>query len=645
MRDILSSTKNSMDYDLISTALQNLWDDQLVGNRSRPRPSFSYHGNYVSEMNDNDLYYQDGSGYEWYEEDDWWDEQPQAYFTDAESYEEQWWQDEWHGQETTGQANAVTPDPADEEKLRDAMQAEQLAETLALEAQRTWSEAQRATQALKRDRGFGAPPSTGMKCFSCGGPHLLRDCPRRAGGYNKGKSKGKSKYGYMTDMDAHYLKGKSKGKGKPKGKQGMYFNADAAWKGKGKGKHHDSSQRTVNAYASDFFAGGLELTSTLEATATVTTEPTPELGMVDCGATASAAPEAVVKGLIASILEKDRGARVDIDANARPYFRFGDGRWGRALYRVRIASALSGVIRSFSLYALPNPKEYFQAGFDKASLVPILIGMDFLGKDANGLIIDFTTGLATSSLDDRPEIFQLQRNRKGHFMLDIREYITRGHVNLEGHAHVVVSSSNSTLSQSEAHVIEFHVVQFDLTVSDMASIPQQILAQCSRQLSRLKPRQLPLLALCPMATSSTTIDKETAEILAAAAKAKAAPKKRAKSLDMARTMKSDPRDPRGNARCWPCYGQHQPGPAQANQHGQWVHCKVCDLRLLYTPRKGAPSNTTMVHNPAMVKKMLTQLKALLGDHKPTAKVCLHMFNKITAEEVLETSIREIVNTS
>ena len=44
--------------------------------------------------------------------------------------------------------------------LKDAQQAERVAESLALEAQRAWSEAQGATQALRRDRGFGqSPPS------------------------------------------------------------------------------------------------------------------------------------------------------------------------------------------------------------------------------------------------------------------------------------------------------------------------------------------------------------------------------------------------------------------------------------------------------------------------------------------------------
>ena len=139
------------------------------------------------------------------------------------------------------------------------------------------------------------------------------------------------------------------------------------------------------------------------------------------------------------------------------------------------------------------------------------------------------------------------------------------------------------------------------------------------------------------------MDPEVAEILVAAAKAKAASaKRRPRSLDINRCTRADPRDPRTNSKCWPCYGSHTPGAPQANAHGQWVHCAVCELRLLYTPRKGSPSNTTAGLNAATVTKMLKQLKALIGDRKPMQKVCHHTMAKITAEEVLEKSIRELI---
>lgn len=137
------------------------------------------------------------------------------------------------------------------------------------------------------------------------------------------------------------------------------------------------------------------------------------------------------------------------------------------------------------------------------------------------------------------------------------------------------------------------------------------------------------------------IDPETEQILIAAAKAKSAAKKKARSPDPSRRMKADPRDPRCDPQQWPCYGKHQPGAPQSNLHGEWIHCEVCNLRLLYTPRKGSPANSTATNNGPMVKLMLRELQHLLGTTRPTAKVCHHMMNKITAEAVLAKSIRDL----
>ena len=59
----------------------------------------------------------------------------------------------------------------------------------------------------------------------------------------------------------------------------------------------------------------------------------PNLGLLDCGATASAGPETSVQKLINSVLAQDRGAAVTIAKYMRPYFRFGNGCWGQANFR------------------------------------------------------------------------------------------------------------------------------------------------------------------------------------------------------------------------------------------------------------------------------------------------------------------------
>ena len=326
-----------------------------------------------------------------------------------------------------------------------------------------------------------------VKCFVCGGSHFARDCPdKRHPGFHKGGFKGKRSYAAEMDEAAYYHnyytnKGKSfgKGKSKSKSKKGMFMDAQASWL-KGKNKGQDRFPRPVNAYSADVYYHSLEMTSTMEMASATASTSTPERGMIDCGATASAAPEAVVQGLISAILEKDKEARIDIDQSARPYFRFGDGRWGRALYRVRLSSDVSGSRRHFALYALPNPPEYYKANFDKSTLVPILIGMDFLGKDGNGMIIDFTTGMTVSSHDEHPEVVHLNQNHKGHFLLDVVQFLTCGHERSEGHAHVVIMSTDTSLSPSpEVHVLELHPMQFDLAASDVEY--EERILECSRQ--------------------------------------------------------------------------------------------------------------------------------------------------------------------
>ena len=347
-RDILSTTKNSLDYEVVAAALQNLWDDQLLGQRY-PHSS-GYSANYANTMDDMDLYYQDQEEW-WPSGEDWWYD---GYYHDQEWPDPSWWEDDWSGPQPQESFSVVNEpeNPVDEAKLKEAQQAERVAESLAVEAQRTWSEARRATQALRKDRGFGSAAmsslSNGVKCFLCGGNHLARDCPdRRHPGFSKGNSKGK--FGYYSDQDydhSAYFSGKGKSKGKFKGKRGYWLEAQAM-KGKGSGKTKGKSMmkdpgRSVNAYTTDLFAGGLELSEALDLNSAHALPSTPQKGMLDCGATASAAPEAVVQNLISTVLSHDPGARIELDQSARPYFRFGNGKWGRALCRVHLHSKISG---------------------------------------------------------------------------------------------------------------------------------------------------------------------------------------------------------------------------------------------------------------------------------------------------------------
>ena len=468
-RDILSTTKNSLEYETVASALQSLWDEQLLGHRGHSSTT-GFHLNHMDQSVDEEAYGNyDDSDWSWGSMDDggWYD----SYY----AYEDpQWWSwdDESGGEPPHTIAEAELEDPA----LKEAQQAEQVAEALALEAQRTWSQAQKATQALRKDRGFGAisgrPQPNDGRCFNCGGPHLQRDCPdlrHRHGAKGKGKMKG-----FWNETDDYYANFSSFGKSKAKGKskKGHWMDVQGLWKGKGKGPKGKTKDgyRTVNAYSSEMFLGGLEVIHSLDlaASSTATTSSNaPHLGMLDCGATASAAPEAVVKGLISSVLSIDRGARIDIDQYSQPFFRFGNGKWGKALCRVLISSSSSGRERQFALYTLPNPAEYFQNKLDKASLVPVLIGMDFLGPQGQGMMIDFNAGLAmfTKTSETRPPVQQLQMTSKGHYVLNLATYLTGGRES-PGHPQVVVHKQSAASATLSNQLLELGTVYFDMSASD-----------------------------------------------------------------------------------------------------------------------------------------------------------------------------------
>ena len=271
-RDILASTKGSLEFEVVTRALQTLWDEQFLGRQSMSMRSSM--GNYFNET-----FQATEDDYEY----GWWnDEHYDGYWAD-ESWDASWdsCQDAQYGQ-----ADAQLPDeePPPDPALQDSLQAEKEAEALAIQAQRTWS--QRATAQLRRDRGFGhVRPQNDGKCFLCGGNHFARDCPdKHHPSFNKGKGKGKPSHAYMVDWETaenYYMKGKGKPKGKSKGKMSSMVDMNAMWKGKGKSKS-GPLRPAVNAYMGEtqnMF--GMELAEHFEAQSNAASNLQPNLGLLD----------------------------------------------------------------------------------------------------------------------------------------------------------------------------------------------------------------------------------------------------------------------------------------------------------------------------------------------------------------------------
>eukprot|EP00435_Cladocopium_sp_Y103_P031540 s2774_g8.t1 len=339
---------------------------------------------------------------------------------DPWSYDSWWWNDDG---EDEADAQAAQEDPnASDASAAEAQKMEQL-----LADGRSWSQAQCATAARKKDRGFGR-----AACFICGSTqHLAKDCPDRLApqGVSKSKGKGKKGFYYVEDdwNDWIYAMQEGKGKSKSESYKGKFMDP---WKGKGKGK------APVNAYALNHYGLEMELQAQQDGPPehallaskkmgnprqTYAREIPPGNGMVDSGATCSAGPETSVQRLVTKIMEADAAAQIRVETKDQPRFRFGSGKWGQALYKLTISSSITGSPRSFSCFALPDPEERHEEWFTLDMLVPVLVGMDWL-REA-GAVLDFNDGHCFLPLMNGV-VLNLPQNQKGHYMLDVVEYLT-----------------------------------------------------------------------------------------------------------------------------------------------------------------------------------------------------------------------------
>ena len=156
-------------------------------------------------------------------------------------------------------------------------------------------------------------------------------------------------------------------------------------------------------------------------------------GLLESGATASAGPEASVQRLINAVLAQDSAASITVDQARRLYFRYGSGSWGRALHHVVVSPNVTGKIKSFEVFAFPNPPEYVEKWFQPEMLVPILLGMSHMGPQGAGMIVDFNDGYFVNATDSqtRNEDTYMSTTCKGHYVVDILDYHTEGHTNRE----------------------------------------------------------------------------------------------------------------------------------------------------------------------------------------------------------------------
>jgi hypothetical protein len=119
-------------------------------------------------------------------------------------------------------------------------------------------------------------------------------------------------------------------------------------------------------------------------------------------------------------------------------------------------------------------------------------------------------------------------------------------------------------------------------------------------------------------------------------KVKAKPKQTTKprNLEKGRAMGPDIRDPR--LKGWPCGGGENHVPKTGgNQHGQWVFCTRCGVRLGYTPMVDAPGESTATSLPANVTEATNRLEKIYKPRHMDAKTFRAMIKIVAAEKSMK----------
>ena len=391
-RLIKAATRNQLAYSAIRTALLGLFEEKNRAHQPMPHRMSNHNKvyyqeaeyEYVPEYNEQDYY---GYFNEDFYGNNWDNYDPDSYevehgssWTGEEAYEAEQWPEE---------------DVEDEDLMRLQEQQEEYEknkkelEALLGETDRNLVEARKAVAAAQKDRGW-----TGT---------VQQRQPRSTTTF-PGKSKGKGKFsppgagrGKGGHFDGHWMKGKNKGG------QGRFGNGY----GKGKGRYK-------NPAGSNYHLGMMEVqdehvypmmmaANPVDSSSSKEGRLPPEQSLVDTGATATAGGKQAVKDLCKALVAARPNVKLDIFQSARPWFRFGNGKWGRALYKVTITDVSTNV--SMSIYALP------------AVDVPVLTGM----KELRGLqaILNCSTGACV--LKGKP--MTLMKNQKEHLIVDYLKHI------------------------------------------------------------------------------------------------------------------------------------------------------------------------------------------------------------------------------
>ena len=422
-RLIRAATRNKLGYTDIKGALLSMYEEKahripLEGPKGsgKSRAYFQeelYDWEENSEditVNEADTFHAEDYGQDYDGSAAWWQD-PWS--------QEAWWQspawNEGHFQDANWDAasQSIPEDSAPESNeayahlLKEQDEAEKSyneLQALMAENERNLQEARRAVAEAARDRGWSAGPQQRQQRFTS-------SYPGRGKGQHKSKGKPKGQVHYYEDAAWNTKGGKGmsskgmKGYGNPKG----YMN-----KGKYKDSYYMSAYNMYPITVEDAFdaTGNHEMLRDGES-------------IVDTGATATAGGQIAVQRLCTAVMNAQSSASMEVYTADRPWFRFGNGKWGRALFRVTLRCNNVEI----SIYSLPSPG------------VPVLTGMrDLIKLNA---ILNCSTGRCVIN----GNLIKLKMTSKRHLVLDYVKDIFMPMADPSDRAHETASSSVKPMEQ------------------------------------------------------------------------------------------------------------------------------------------------------------------------------------------------------
>ncbi len=312
--------------------------------------------------------------------DQWWDHT--SWMSDTQWYgeEDQWQDGSWDGgSPTSGGGSGVDQEEAVNQLLKEQDEAERQhmeLQSLAAESGRNLAEARKAVSLAAKDRGWNQPPQQRQVRYTSTYPGKgFKGKQGFGAGFNKGK------INYQEDLA--WMKGQPPFGSKGKFGKGKFMNPKGKNMGKGKDLHFSYDHSMYPVFSAE--GEDAELKS--------------HESVVDTGATATAGGRWAVQELCKAVMSHRPEASMEVYTDERPWFRFGSGQWGQALFKV----VLKYKSLKLAIYSLPSPG------------VPVLTGMREL--EQLGAILGCSTGRCLINGKQTT----LRRTKKRHLVLDFLE--------------------------------------------------------------------------------------------------------------------------------------------------------------------------------------------------------------------------------